>query len=398
MTPRSLLALLLLSACGRQIDEETPGIPELVAGNDAFAVSLEQELAAPGGNVFFSPFSITAALGMTWAGAANDTADQMEEVLQVGLPEDEFHPLMGDLLADLEAAWPAPYALQTANRLFGQAGHGWKEDFLTVTDEAYHAPLQELDFSAPQAAADRINEWAGSETNGHIDDILSAGDLSADTAMVLANAIWFKGHWENAFDADNTTDSPFTLLDGQTVTVPMMNMEETSLPNGTLEGARVVELPYKGGDIVFDLIVPDEDDGLPAVEAALDGPSLAAALDGLHESDVVVAMPKLDLNDRRVLNDDLVAMGMTDAFDPTRADFSRMSDTPVLVDQVIHQAWVSIDEEGTEAAAVTLVIAQDMAFEPTFPIRADHPYLFVIRDRLTGSLLFMGRVEDPTAG
>ena len=293
---------------------------------------------------------------------------------------------------------PAPYQLQVANRLFRQEGHGWKDDFLTVTRRDYHAPLEELDFGNAQAAAARINGWASDQTNGHIDDMLDPSALSSDTAMVLANAIWFKGNWQHGFDADQTAAAPFTLLDGQQVQAPMMHLESTELPNGTIDGARVVELPYKGGDIVFDLIVPDADDGLPAIEAALDGPGLAAAFEDLQESEVVVSMPKLEMRYDRLMNEDLQSLGMTDAFDPDLADFSRMSDTGIVIDKVLHQAWMSLDEEGTEAAAVTLVVATDLAFIPSDPIDADHPFLFVIRDRLTGSVLFMGRVEDPTAG
>ena len=142
----------------------------------------------------------------------------------------------------------------------------------------------------------------------------------------------------------------------------------------------------------------DADDGLPAIEAALDGPGLAAAFEDLQESEVVVSMPKLEMRYDRLMNEDLQSLGMTDAFDPDLADFSRMSDTGIVIDKVLHQAWMSLDEEGTEAAAVTLVVATDLAFIPSDPIDADHPFLFVIRDRLTGSVLFMGRVEDPTAG
>lgn len=392
------LFLTLLIGCGRQIDGSTEGIPELVEGNDAFAVAMEQDLAAEGGNVFFSPLSVTAALGMTWAGAGGETATQMEDTLEVLLPEDEFHPLMGDLMVDLEAGWPAPYQLKVANRLFGKEGHGWKDDFLAVTKQDYRAPLEEIDFSNSAAAAAHINDWCSAQTAGHIDDILAPSDLSGDTAMVLANAIYFKGKWEHGFDADLTGDAAFTLLDGQQVQVPTMNLESTSLPNAAIDGARIVELPYKGGDIGFVLIVPDETDGLPAIEAALTGESLAAALDGLNESEVVVSMPKLELRYERLLNADLQALGMVDAFDPAVADFSRMSDEPIVIDKVLHEAWMSLDEQGTEAAAVTLVVANDLAFQPSDPIRADHPFLFAIRDRLTGSILFMGRVEDPTAG
>lgn len=398
MTRRMLVPLLLTVGCGRQIDSSTPGIPELVEGNHAFAFDLQERFAAGGGNAFFSPFSVSGALAMTYAGAAGETSEQMHDTLHLGLPDDELHPLFGDLMADLDRGWPAPYELRIANRLFGQEGYDWDDTFLDVTRDDYRAPLEELDFDADaEGARTHINGWVEDETRGNIQDILGPGSIGAGTALVLANATWFKGRWEHGFDADATQDAAFTLLSGDKVQVPMMSMDATELLHGPVEGGVVVELPYKGGELAMDVFVPDEVDGLAAMEAALDPESMAEAFEGMVSSEVRVEMPRVELSWKRTLDEDLAALAMVDAFDPEVADFSGMlAGGGLHIDTVIHQAFVSIDEEGTEAAAATVVVSYDLSFSPSEPIVADHPYLFVIRDLLTGSVLFMGRVEDPS--
>lgn len=399
-----LLALAATAACvpsvtKREIDSSTPGIPDLVAGNDAFAFDMEHLIAAEGGNAFFSPFSMSGALAMTYAGAAGDTATQMRDALHVGLSDEDFHPLFGALMKDLDQDKRAPYQLDIANRLFGQNGFDWNADFVELTDTDYLAPMEAVEFGAdPNGARTHINDWVAGETHDRIKDLFAPGTITSDTALVLANAIYFKGSWEYAFDPAETKPVPFTLLSGDAVQVPMMSIFGQALAHTTIEGARIVELPYRGGDLAMDLIVPDDPAGLLAVEAALNGDTYRAAIDQLSPSEVTVRMPKVELTWTRSLGADLQALGMTDAFDPSLADFSGMMDGAALsIDVVVHKAFVSIDEEGTEAAAATGVAATTVSVSPEpIVIMADRPYLFVIRDLLTGSVLFIGRIEDPS--
>ena len=401
------VAVALTVACTPQVSQRdvtasTPGIPELAAGNNAFAFDIEHAVAADGGNAFFSPFSMSGALAMTYAGAANETAAQMHDALHVGLPDQEFHPLFGNLMADLSSG-RAPYELDIANRLYGQADYDWSSDFLALTDADYHAPMEPIDFHADaDGARQEINGWVSDQTSGRIEDLFAPGTIGSDTAMVLVNAIYFKGQWVNGFDPKDTSDRPFSRLSGDSVNAAMMFQGEVTLPYAHLDaggGAQIVEMPYKGGDLAMDVLVPDDVAGLPALEADLDGASFQAAVDAMQDTELNLTLPKVELTYARTLNADLQGLGMVDAFDPEKADFSAMNPTDLglHVDLVVHKAFVSVDESGTEAAAATGVVMTDGAVLIGTEVVADHPYLFAIRDTLTGSVLFVGRNEDPAA-
>lgn len=401
MSPRLLPFLLPLFACKVDRDIElTPDLEVVVEGNNAFTADLYGAAAAEGDeNLFLSPFSVYSALGMTLAGAEGTTEEEMRDVLHVGEDEDSFHTNLGLLTQDLDGRFKG-YEIAIGNRLFGQEGLGWEADFLDRTAEDYGAELAELDFQQdPEGARADINGWVSDQTRGNIDELLGAGTITAATRAVLANAIWFKGDWAEAFEEDATREKDFTRADGSVVTVDMMQGE---LPAryGTFSGGKVLVLPYEGEEVSMFAILPDAIDGLPALEGSLDGETLSGLLDEAGGADVDIGLPRLELRLNLGLKDLLTDLGMPTAFSDG-ADLSGMvAGGGLKIDDVIHEAWVKVDESGTEAAAATAVTVMTTDAGPSEAPEfiADHPFIFGIRDDLTGAILFIGRVADPNAG
>jgi serpin B len=375
----------------------------VVEGNNRFAVDLFQHIGAatPNKNVLVSPFSISTALAMTYAGARRNTTRQMADVLGFALPDARLHPAFGEMIRDLSEERDG-YEFNTANRLFGQAGYPFKQPFLNITDRDYGAPLESLDYkSDPDAARVRINDWVEDQTNQKIRELLPAGILDETTRLVLTNAIHFDGSWKHKFDEKLTREETFFSSSGKSQ-VPMMRQLQT-FPYAELPGLQMLEMPYAGDDLSLVAILPTEQNGLASLEASLTPEELNAGLDALRETKVNVTFPKFTFDSSFKLADTLKDMGMTDAFDPDFADLTGIAD-PVderlLISDVVHKAFVAVDEEGTEAAAATavIVIGITSAFGPPpqpKEFRADHPFLFALRDRHSGSLIFLGRVVDP---
>ena len=381
----------------RVVTERTAELGEVVDGNNAFAVDVYDWMAAADdGNLFFSPFSITSALAMTYAGAAGDTATDMETVLHITLPSGQFHKELGDLTRDLDGERDRGYELSIANRLFGQTGYTFGQDFLDINADDYGAPLDELDYAAdPEAAREHINTWVAGQTHDMIEELLAPGVITEDTRLVLANAIYFNATWASQFELEDTYDQGFVLADGGQVTVPMMHQHtEIDCAFFHEDGVSVASLPYTDDELSMVLIVPDDVDGLPDVEAQLDAGTLEAWIAGTTPQEVDLAMPRFELEHKLSLKDTLTDLGMGSAFEST-ADFTGITDTGIYIADVIHEAVVRVDEEGTEAAAATAVVMEDTAVMDD-RILADHPFLFLIRDDLTGTVLFMGRVTDPS--
>jgi serpin B len=381
--------------------------PALVAGNTAFALDLYAELRAAGsGNLLFSPYSISQALAMTWAGADGETAAQM--VATLGFPADQpavnaaFAALNADLIAR-GSGGEGEGALRVANALWGEQTYPFSEAYSAEIERSYGAGLQETDFAgAPEAAREEINAWVAEQTEDRIQDIVPPGVITELTRLVLANAIYFYGPWRDTFEPSDTEDDTFNLLDGGTVTVPFMSQQET-FPYAAGDGWQAIELPYEQEGFAMTILLPDEGT-YDAFEEGLDAATLDAALGQLDWTDVVLHLPKFEFTFGESLADALKAMGMTDAFDPDLADFSGMVDgTPpeqLSIGNVLHKAFISVDEEGTEAAAATAVIVgATSAAPPEDPLEVwvDRPFLFAIRDTVTGTLLFLGRVLDPSA-
>jgi serpin B len=390
----------------RQRDLSPAAGPEdvsaLADGNAGFAFDLYRALSAGEDNLFFSPYSISVALAMTHAGAAGDTASQMASMLHFTLPQDRLHPAFNAYSLDLEARAEeategTPFELSMANSLWGQHGFAFRPEFLDLLGENYGAGMRLVDFAAdPEAARLAINEWVSDETREKIQDLIPSGAIDVLTRLVLANAIYFKAAWLHAFDSDATTTAPFRLMDGSTVDVPMMHQDE---PYGYVvrDEYRALELPYETGNMSMLIILPDEGQ-FQAVEDALDAEMLQDIVGNLTYGPVILSLPRFTYESAFSLNDALQNLGMTDAFDPDRADFSGMDGSRDLyIGNVLHKAFVSVDENGTEAAAATAVIMGLTSAPIAEPIvfTVDRPFIYLIRDGQTGSILFVGRVMDP---
>lgn len=396
------------SSLSRNMSPSETGIAALTAGNRDFGVELYRLLgsANPGQNVFVSPHSISLALAMTYAGAAGNTATQMRDVLRFGGDQTTTHEAFNAL--DLELATRGdeivpddqgnPFELSVVNAAWGQTGYTFLPGYLDVLALNYGAGIRLLDFAAqPDPSRLVINDWVADQSNDRIKDLLPPNSISELTRLVLTNVIYFKANWMNQFDKAATQDGVFHRNDGSTVTVPTMHINE-DLAYGTAADCQFVALPYVGGQVAMYVIVPDAG-RFDAVEAALDGPTLGQMIGGATMAHGKLALPKFTFEFSSVLNDALVGMGMTDAFDGDLADFSGINGIPndLFISLVIHKSFVAVDEDGTEAAAATAVV-MDTTGMPTqsFDLTVDRPFLFAIVDRPTGALLFMGRVTDPS--
>ena len=389
-----LAILLILGWCDAVEANALPraGDEKSVAdGNLAFAVNLYARLSGQKGNLFLSPHSISTALAMTYAGARGETAAQMRKVLCFRLPDARLHPAFGALARNLK---PGKCALHTANRLWSQKGFRILDAFLEQTRTHYGAGLEQVDFAAaPVEALRTINTWVEEKTEEKIKDLLKRNHVDADTVLVLTNAIYFKGQWASRFEKKATRSNPFTLLDGNKVQADMMH-QRADFRHARHANLDVVELPYEGGELNMVILLPRKADGLPEVEKALTGARLEAWLSGLSKKKVSVALPRFKMTCDFELGDKLREMGMADAFS-MRADFSGITDAEkIFISRVIHKAFVDVNEEGTEAAAATAVVMK-RGGPRSIRFRADHPFLFLIRHKKTGSLLFLGRVMNP---
>ena len=401
---RAILRVLRIAACAimttsalAQAASVDDDMPMLVQGNNAFAFDLYSQVKGADGNLFFSPFSVSTALAMTYGGARGQTETQMSEVLHFALPQERLHPAFGQLQTLWNSDDPErPYQLSVANALWARADFTILDTFLELTGTHYGAGLKQVDFQgATEQARLAINSWVEEQTQDKIKDLLKPGTLDPATLLVLTNAIYFKGTWQSQFDAAATADAPFTISPSRQVQVPMMH-QKGNFRIGGGDGVQVLELPYSGRDLSMVVLLPSEPDGLAALEASLTADNLARWLAGLREREVRVDLPRFKMTSEFDLTKTLEAMGMTEAFG-VAADFSGIDGRRGLfISKVVHKAFVSVDEEGTEAAAATGVVMKKTSIAPLF--RADHPFVFVIRHNQTGSILFVGRVMDPTAG
>lgn len=389
---------------------EPPMTAAAVRDNNAFAVELYGQLRNHSGNLFFSPESISTALAMTYAGARADTATEMAKTLHFTLPPGQLHPAMGALLRDRNAAHDG-YQLKEADALWVQKGYSLLPEFLKLNKDNYEAGLNQLDFKgATEASRQTINLWAEQRTENKIRELLQPGILKPDTRLVLTNAIYFKGDWEKQFKKEDTKDEDFHLFAAQAVKTPLMHMARgfNYFDGGSFQA---LEIPYKNKELSMIILLPKAMEGLPAFEQSRSPANMRELLDQLRPvPKVVVTMPKFKIESQFRLGNVLKAMGMRKAFDGNMADFSGMAsrktmqvDGNLFISAVIHKAYVDVDEEGTEAAAATAVVHNRAASArrhspppPPIIFRADHPFMFLIRDNRSGSILFIGRVTNPS--
>jgi serpin B len=378
----------------------------IVQGNNKFAIELYAKLQGAKGNLFFSPYSISSALAMTYAGAKGQTQSQMAAVLHFPI-RTRFHSAFGKIIKDLNARGKnGRYELTIANALWGQKGFEFLKEFLRLIKANYNGQLNEVDFvSATEAARKTINAWVEQKTKDKIKELIKPGVLDAMTRLVLTNAIYFKGNWASQFKEEQTKNAPFILLNGnkpvssavERIEVPMMN-QTGQFPYAETESFQALELPYVDNELSMIIFLPKEIDGLKEFEQEFTTNNVSRWLSKLHKREVIVFMPKLKMTSEFSLASVLKSMGMTDAFSPSAADFSGMTGKKDLcISAVIHKAYVDINEEGTEAAAATAVTMRLTSVGPsqTPVFRADHPFVFLIRDNQTSSILFIGRVMNP---
>ncbi len=372
----------------------------LVEGNSQFAIDLYGRLRNEPGNLFFSPESISTALAMTYAGARGETAGQMASVLHFPAPQDNLPVAFAELLRALQPeAEHAGYRLDLANRLWGQQGYHFLPEFLAVTRDDFHAELAEVDFIAhTEDARQAMNAWVEKQTENKIQDLVTRGALTPQSRLVLTNAIYFKGAWTKPFMKAATRDEPFHLAGGKTVSAPLMHRTD-EYAYAAMDGLKVLGMPYGDRNVSMIVLLPDEMDGLPALEQKLSYPNLVRWMGRLQHNRVQVYLPRFKQTSQFSLSAELAAMGMPLAFDEKRADFTGMStQDPLFISAVLHKAFVDVNEEGTEAAAATAVVMSARAAlvrsEPAL-FRADHPFLFLIVDNRTKSILFLGRMVNP---
>lgn len=375
----------------------------LVEGNSIFAFKLYQELKEKGGNLFYSPYSISLALAMTYAGASGETAQQMADTLQFMLEQERLHPAFNWLDAELASRGEGAagkdgegFRLNIVNAIWGQKDYEFLPAFLDVLAENYGAGLRILDFiTETEKSRVAINDWVSDQTEGRIKDLIPQGAIDALTRLVLTNAIYFNAAWEYPFDEKMTADGPLYLLDGGQVTVPMMKQTE-SFGYTEGEGYQAIELRYDGDELSMVILLP-EAGKFEAFEEILNAQQVDAIINDLQNTQITLTMPRFEFESEFSLKDTLAEMGMPIAFSPGEADFSGMTgNRELLISDVVHKAFVAMDEAGTEAAAATAVIMPTSAApEPTVEVTIDRPFIFLIRDIETGAILFVGRVLNP---
>jgi len=381
-------------------------LAQLSRDNRAFAVDLYRALREGDGNLFFSPYSVSSALAMTYAGARGDTETEIAEAFNYTLPQAQLHPAFNALDLELARRGKAElyeegerFHLNIANSVWGEREHEFLDAFLDTLAEQYGAGLRLVDFrNDPDGARETINEWVSDETEERIPELIPPGMIDNLTRLVLTNAIYFSASWAIPFEEYFTREDTFHLLDGTDVRVTLMHLDE-ELHYAQIDGVQAIELLYVGGDVSMVVVVPDEG-AFKDFESRLDATLLDSILGQLQRASVNLKMPNFEFESSFALEDTLGELGMPSAFDERKADFSGMDGTRELfLSQVVHKAFVSVDEQGTEAAAATAVGVPGVTAPSVEPVELviDRPFLFLIRDLPTGTVLFFGRVLDPTS-
>jgi len=374
----------------------------LVDGNSSFAVDLYQRLRVSEGNLFFSPYSISAALALAYGGARGQTEKQIARTAHFDLDQNAFHPAFGALQRRLSVVQKrADFKLVTASSLWPQKNYRFLDTYFTLTKENYGVSITPVDYvNAAEAARKHINLWVEDKTERKVKDLIPENMLDNLTRLVLVNAVYFKSAWMGEFDVKKTKNDRFVVSANRKVTVPMMT-EMTMANYAETQDAQILVLPYSLDVASLVVLLPKNVDGLKQLEDGLTVANLKQWREQAHTREVKVSLPRFTVRSRFALGDVLEAMGMTDAFRYPAADFSGIADTRELfIGAVIHEAFVEVNEKGTEAAAATAMVLDGgvpvSQPEPPVVFRADHPFLFLIQDTETGTILFLGRLTDPT--
>ncbi|XP_008562264.1 PREDICTED: leukocyte elastase inhibitor [Galeopterus variegatus] len=377
---------------------------QLSTANARFALDLFRALSEnnPAGNIFISPFSISSAMAMVFLGTRGNTAAQLSKTLHFNMVED-IHSRFQSLNADINKRG-ASYILKLANRLYGEKTYAFLPEFLASTQKMYGAAVAPVDFQhASEDARKTINQWVKAQTEGKIPELLAAGLVDNMTKLVLVNAIYFKGSWQEKFKKEDTTNAPFRVNKKETKMVEMM-YQKKKFPYGYVQDlkCRVLELPYQGRELSMIILLPDdirdESSGLKQIEEQLTLEKLRewTRPENLHVTDVSVKLPRFKLEESYILNSDLARLGLQDLFDSRKADLSGISGArDIFISKIVHKSFVEVNEEGTEAAAATGGIATFAMLLPEEEFIADHPFLFFIQHNPTANILFLGRFSSP---
>ncbi len=376
----------------------------LVNGNNAFALNLYKLLSKTDGNIFYSPYSISEALAMTYGGARGETEKQMASALQFLLSQDRLHPAFNSIDIELakrgevakEGKDEKGFRLKVVNAIWGQKDFKFASEYLDLLARNYGAGMRIVDYiNAAEKARQTINQWVSDQTEGRIEDLLPPGSVDFLTRLVLTNAVYFNAAWASQFEESVTRDGRFYLLDGGEVTVPMMfQMKSFKYAEGA--DYQAVELPYDGYQLSMVVLLP-KNGQFEAFEASLDNQQLQGIIGQLKPNHVNLTMPRFQIESEFNLKQALSDLGMPIAFSDSEADFSGMDGRRDLyITDVVHKAYVSVDEKGTEAAAATGVIVGTTSMPTNIKdMTLNRPYIFLIRDIPTGTILFLGRVMNP---
>ena len=379
----------------------------VVNANNQFAFELYSKYKSKEGNIFYSPYSISSALAMTYEGARGKTAEEMQVVFHfpkdASIRRDSFLKIYQQINKEGKE-----YKLSIANALWAQEDYKFLDDYFSLIDKYYGGKVTNLDFvNETEKSRLTINSWVEGQTNNKIKDLIPQGILTSSTRLVLTNAIYFKGFWFRQFDKRGTKEEDFRVSPDNKIKVQMMRLtdEEANFNYAETDKLQILELPYEGKELSMFILLPKGDD-LKMIEESLNSDKLFEWKKLLRNKEVNVYLPKFKFETKYFMAQDLKDMGMPTAFTPGidfggEADFSGMTGNKRLnIDQVIHQAFVEVNEEGTEAAAATAVMMTMSAAVMPGQIKifnADHPFIFIIQDRDTGNILFLGRVSDPNS-
>ncbi|MFC7008312.1 serpin family protein [Halalkalicoccus salilacus] len=396
------------------LDVSEEVLERLVEGNSRFAFDLYDYLRGEEeGNLLASPYSVSVALAMTYAGARGETESRIAEAMRFGLDE-ELHPAFAALYHELDARGEGgsdggeaengeeagdPFELAAANAAWGLESYPYREEYLELVETYYGAGFRTVDFEGdPEGSREEINAWVAKRTEDRIDDLLPEGSIDELTRLVLTNALFFRAGWAEPFDEERTEDAPFTALDGTVEEVPTMR-RDGRFAYAEIDGHQAIELPYVGREVGMVVVLPAEGE-FERLEADLNAGRFATLDDALEEREGSIALPRFEFESGFALEGALSALGIGIAFDERKANFDGIAPLEELegnlyVDDVYHDTFIAVDETGTEAAAATgVVIDVESAPADPFEMVVDRSFLFAIRDRPTGSVLFLGRVVD----
>ncbi|MEA3343414.1 MAG: serpin family protein [archaeon] len=400
--------VIFISGCAKQpapMADDAGATPEKVSSvvnaNNQFAFELyskyKDDPKYKNTNIFFSPYSISTALAMTYEGARGQTAEEMQSVVHFPENPDVRRPAFARIYNEINSR-DKEYQLSTANALWAQKDYQFLDEYFNITEKYYGGKVTNLDFiQETEKSRVTINKWVEVQTNDKIKDLIPSGVLDSMTRLVLTNAIYFKGTWVLQFDKSKTRETDFRVSPASTVKAQMMSLtgEKAKFDYAETDDLQILELPYKGNELSMLILLPKKDN-LDAVEESLSAEKLSKWKNMLMERKTDVYLPKFKFETKYFMADDLSSMGMPTAFG-SFADFSGMTGKKDLfISQVIHQAFVEVNEEGTEAAAATAVVMKELSASMPNIFRADHPFIFIIQQKDTGNILFLGKVMDPT--